>query len=86
MATGKVRRFIAARGFGFITADFGGDDLFFHIKDCVGRPGEPVVGQRVCFDERPNPRVPGKFAAYAVKLLDRPGQEVTPAEDARARE
>ncbi|MFF4121505.1 cold-shock protein [Streptomyces sp. NPDC001714] len=33
MAVGRVVRFDAARGFGFIAPDAGGDDVFLHVND-----------------------------------------------------
>ena len=34
-ATGTVKWFNDAKGFGFITPAEGGDDLFAHFKDCL---------------------------------------------------
>ncbi len=35
MATGKVIRFDAVRGYGFVAPDGGGEDLFLHVNDLL---------------------------------------------------
>lgn len=51
MATGTVKWFNDAKGFGFITHDEGGPDLFVHFKH-VRIDGYKTLaeGQRVTFD------------------------------------
>ena len=52
MATGTVKWFSPAKGYGFITPDEGGKDAFIHISE-VERAGMAVLneGQRVSFEE-----------------------------------
>ncbi len=46
---GTVKKFIDDRGFGFITPDAGGDDVFAHVKKVVGQQAL-VKGQRVSYE------------------------------------
>lgn len=49
--TGTVKWFNEAKGFGFITPDHGGDDLFAHFSEIQGQGFKTLAeNQRVQFD------------------------------------
>ncbi|MBY0448958.1 MAG: cold-shock protein [Hyphomonadaceae bacterium] len=60
---GTVKFFNASRGFGFITPDGGGADVFVHVS-AVERAGLPPLneGQRVNFQTLPDPKGKGPKA------------------------
>ena len=57
MPTGTVKFFNETKGFGFITVDGGGPDIFVHISE-VERSGMRTIreGQKVSFDEKMDPK------------------------------
>ncbi|MCG8442187.1 MAG: cold-shock protein [Caulobacterales bacterium] len=63
MSVGTVKFFNMSKGFGFITPDEGGGDVFVHIS-AVEQSGMSglVDGQRVSFDTEPDPRGKGPKA------------------------
>ena len=65
MATGTVKWFNDAKGFGFITPDGGGEDLFAHFS-AIKSDGFKSLreNQRVTFDEMRGPK--GKQAANII--------------------
>lgn len=67
MATGTVKWFNDAKGFGFITPDEGNEDLFAHFSS-INMEGFKTLkeGQRVSFDVTEGPK--GKQAANIQKV------------------
>jgi CspA family cold shock protein len=62
MATGTVKWFNDAKGFGFITPDDGGDDLFAHFSEVKAEGFKSLQeGQKVSFEVKQGPK--GKQAA-----------------------
>jgi cold shock protein len=62
MATGFVKWFNDSKGFGFITPDDGGDDLFAHFSEIRASGFKSLQeGQRVSFEVKQGPK--GKQAA-----------------------
>ena len=58
MATGTVKWFNDDKGFGFITQDEGGPDVFVHFSAIVGGKGRRTLaeGQKVNFETTEGPK------------------------------
>ena len=68
MATGTVKWFNDTKGFGFITPDGGGDDLFAHFSEIKVQGFKYLAeNQKVSFDITTGPK--GKQAANS-QLVD----------------
>jgi cold shock protein len=64
MATGKVLQFDAVRGYGFVAADDGGEDVFLHATVFEGKPEELVPGVPLEFQVMAGDRGRKAFAAH----------------------
>ncbi|MCV3739400.1 cold-shock protein [Rhizobium sp. TRM96647] len=67
MATGTVKFFNVDKGFGFITPDNGGQDVFVHVSS-LERGGSLHEGDKVSFEVGQD-RKTGKSKAENVSLL-----------------
>ena len=57
MATGTVKWFNETKGFGFISPEGGGEDLFAHFSAITGTGFKTLAeGQRVTFDVTTGPK------------------------------
>ena len=69
MNNGTVKWFNKEKGFGFISNDNGGDDVFVHFS-AIMMPGHKTLedGQKVTFDTETDPKNPNKLRAVNVCL------------------
>ena len=70
MKTGTVKWFNAAKGFGFLACDEGGDDVFVHFT-AIQTEGSKTLdeGQKVEFEVEEDPKNAGKLRAASVRPL-----------------
>lgn len=67
MNNGTVKWFNAEKGFGFITPDNGGDDVFVHFSSIQSNGFKSLnEGQRVTFDTEADPKDSRKTRAVNV--------------------
>jgi cold shock CspA family protein len=64
LITGRVLQFDHARGYGFVAADDGGDDVFLHTSVFDGDPDELVPGTKMEFKVMAGDRGRKAFAAH----------------------
>jgi cold shock CspA family protein len=76
LATGRVLQFDQGRGYGFVAADDGGDDVFLHASVFDGDPSGLVPGMKVEFQVMAGDR--GR-KAFAVRLADDDSAATGPA-------
>jgi len=67
---GHLKTWNDERGFGFIEARHGGQEIFVHIKAFANRAGRPVLGQLLTFEVETMPD--GKKRALRVELQRSP--------------
>ena len=67
MNNGTVKWFNEAKGFGFISNDNGGDDVFVHFS-AINAEGFKTLseGQKVTYDTEPDPKNSSKLRAVNV--------------------
>ena len=75
---GKLKKWNAERGFGFIVADDGGQDIFVHISAFARDGRQPVEGEALTFEIEPDRN--GKRSAVRVR---RPGDATRSAAPGR---
>lgn len=70
MNTGTVKWFNAEKGFGFISNDDGGDDVFVHFSS-IQSDGFKALneGQKVSFDVEADPKDSSKLRAANVTVI-----------------
>jgi cold shock protein len=67
LITGRVLQFDHARGYGFVAADDGGEDVFLHSSVFDGDPDELVPGTKVEFKVMAGDRGRKAFAAHLIE-------------------
>jgi len=70
MNNGTVKWFNAEKGYGFISNDNGGDDVFVHFSAIQGTGYRTLSeGQKVSYDVEPDPKNSSKMRAVNVTAL-----------------
>ncbi len=70
MNQGTVKWFNPEKGFGFISNDNGGEDVFVHFSAIVAEGFKTLTeGQKVTFDTEADPRNSSKIRAVNVRPL-----------------
>ncbi len=84
-ATGKVKWFNNAKGYGFILPDDGGDDLFAHYSS-IEMDGYKTLkaGQDVCFEVLAGPK--GRHATHIQAGAEAPDEEASSTIDVHVEE
>ncbi len=71
MATGTVKFFNASKGFGFISPEDGGKDVFVHVSAVEASGCPPLTdGMKVTFETEDDPRGKGPKAVNLALAAD----------------
>jgi CspA family cold shock protein len=76
VVTGRILQFDHARGYGFVAADDGGEDVFLHASVFDGDPDELVPGTKMQFKVMAGDRGRKAFGAYLMD--DEPEDDLIP--------
>ena len=69
MNNGTVKWFNSEKGYGFISNDNGGDDVFVHFSAIVGEGFKTLEeGQKVTYDTEPDPKDSSKLRDVDVRV------------------
>lgn len=79
MATGRVLQFDKERGYGFIAADDGGEDVFLHASVYEGDSDELSPGARIEFKVMAGDRGRKAFAARSIPDESEPADDSVPS-------
>jgi CspA family cold shock protein len=67
LSNGTVKWFSSEKGYGFISDDDGGDDVFVHFSSISGDGFKTLAeGQKVTFETEPDPKDSNKMRAINV--------------------
>jgi len=75
--TGRLQKWNAERGFGFVAADDGGAELFVHVTAFARNGPPPAVGDVLSFEVEPD-RDGKRRAVRALRLGEQPARAAAP--------
>ena len=72
MATGQIKRLVHDQSYGFIQPEAADEEILFYRSTVENGAFDLLhVGQRVEFDQEPDPREPGRNRAVHVRMWER---------------